>query len=286
MNRFLQALIAISGVVISGLLGYQSLESGRRQQEATMIAIISDQISNLAQSCQRSETSVGLAAMAIEGLQPSTQATYKELLAQAIDGCAAQTEDVAAAPAPAAPAPAPAQQQQQQQAQVALPRALERNTWANNAPVAGAAPPPPPQAQMQIEQRAEIVQRNLELKSQEIGSKMAPSKEISRRWFAVLASYKVGEEEKFVVEDVARFTKMLKESGATTLKLGVYRTKLSNHYAIVLTPADGDADRTSARALAGRARELGLSPDSFVQEDRDWVPCTAVATIEQVQSCK
>jgi hypothetical protein len=286
MNRFLQALIAISGVVISGLLGYQSLESGRRQQEATMIAIISDQISNLAQSCQRSETSVGLAAMAIEGLQPSAQATYKELLAQAIDGCAAQTEDVAAAPAPAAPAPAPAQQQQQQQqAQVALPRALERNTWANNAPVAGAAPPPP-QAQMQIEQRAEIVQRNLELKSQEIGSKMAPSKEIARRWFAVLASYKVGEEEKFVVEDVARFNKMLKEGGSTSLKVGVYRTKLSNHYAIVLTPADGDADRTSARTLAGRARELGLSPDSFVQEDRDWVPCTAVATIEQVQSCK
>ena len=139
---------------------------------------------------------------------------------------------------------------------------------------------------MQIEQRAEIVQRNLELKSQEIGSKMAPSKEIARRWFAVLASYKVGEEEKFVVEDVARFNKMLKEGGSTSLKVGVYRTKLSNHYAIVLTPADGDADRTSARTLAGRARELGLSPDSFVQEDRDWTACQAVATVEQVQSCK
>lgn len=284
MNRFLQALIAISGVAISGLLGYQSLESDRRQEEATLVSLISAQLNTLAVSCNA--TSIDLAAFAISELPPSKGEQFQELLDRAVDECgprleaaADQAETAAPAPGAAAPAPTPNVVPNGPIAQVA-PRITDQIVQA--APAPGLAQSRV-QAQIVAPEIAQTSVRNLELKSRELTRKIAVAPDSERKWYAVLASYKVGTEEKYVVEDVAQFTTRLKQAGATNLKLEVYRTSVSDLYVIVLSSPDGGRDE--ARALVARAREMGLAADAFVQEDRNWTLCPGTGSVSDLASC-
>jgi len=47
----------------------------------------------------------------------------------------------------------------------------------------------------------------------------------------------------------------------------IYRTKISDNYAIVL---GGQMRRSDAVSLASAARQKGLAPDAFAQQDRSW----------------
>jgi len=281
MNRFLQALIAISGLAISGLLVFQSLESDRRQEEATLVSLISAQLNTLAVSCN--STSIDLAAFAISELPEGKSVKFQELLDRAVDECGPRLE--AAADHAEASAPAVA---------------TSPNVVPNAPPMAQSAPritekvvtmtPQDPvilqqrqQAQVVAPEIAQTSVRNLELKSRELSRKIAVAPEAERKWYAVLASYKVGTEEKYVVEDVAKFTARLKQVGAANLKLEVYRTSVSDLYVIVLSPPDGGRDE--ARALVARAREMGLAADAFVQEDRNWTLCPGTGSISDVATC-
>lgn len=292
MNRFLQALIAISGVVISGLLGYQSLESGRRQQEATMIAVIADQIATLAQTCNLKGTSLSLNAKLIETLSEPSRTTYSELNQQAIDDCTLErTPSTGAAGA----AIVQQQQQQQQQAQPQQPQQQAQNAppldivrprvSPRSIDVAPAPAPAPAQEQVQqVQQQMANARGNFVLRGKEIeiGGKAAKGGG-DGPWYAVLSSYVDGEE-KYVADDVAKFSKRIADlAGAPAFKLEVYRTKISRTYAVVLRPEDGR--REGARDLAAKARELGLASDAFVQEDRGWILCGAATSAEQVKAC-
>lgn len=284
MNRFLQALIAISGLAISGLLGYQSLESDRRQEEATLVSLISAQLNTLAVSCN--STSIDLAAFAISELPDGKSVKFQELLDRAVDECGPRLE----AAADQAEANAPGQAT----SPTAVPNVPPMAQTAPAITDRGVALSPsrePPQVLAQSRVQAQVIApeiaqtsvRNLELKSRELSRKIAVVPEADRKWYAVLASYKVGTEEKYVVEDVAKFAARLKQAGVTNITPEVYRTSVSDLYVVVLASPDGGRDE--ARALVARAREMGLSVDAFVQEDRNWTQCAGTGSVSEVAAC-
>lgn len=286
MNRFLQALIAISGLAISGLLGFQSLESDRRQEEATLVSLISAQLNTLAVSCN--STSIDLAAFAISELPDGKSVKFQELLDRAVDECGPRLE----AAADQAEANAPVQATSPTAVPNLPPMAQTAPTMTDQA-IAQAPSPSraPPQVLSQSRVQAQVIApeiaqtsvRNLELKSRELSRKIAIAPDSERKWFAVLASYKVGTEEKYVVEDVAKFTARLKQAGVTNITPEVYRTSVSDLYVVVLASPDGGRDE--ARALVARAREMGLAADAFVQEDRNWTQCTGTGSVSEVAAC-
>ena len=89
-------------------------------------------------------------------------------------------------------------------------------------------------------------------------------------YFAILASYKVGSEESYARDRSALIKSQINAKGLD-VDFRIYRTQQSNHYALVFASKDGS--QRSARDLMVVARENGISPDSFVQRDRNWVEC-------------
>lgn len=285
MNRFLQALIAISGLAISGLLGFQSLESDRRQEEATLVSLISAQLNTLAVSCN--STSIDLAAFAISELPDGKSVKFQELLDRAVDECGPRMEAAADQAEAGGPAPTTAPSTTVVPNMPPIAQTAPAITDQAIAPAPSRAPQVLAQSRVQAQVIApEIAQtsvRNLELKSRELSRKIAIAPDAERKWYAVLASYKVGTEEKYVAEDVAKFTARLKQAGVTDLKPEVYRTSVSDLYVVVLSSPDGGRDE--ARTLVARAREMGLSADAFVQEDRNWTLCPATGSVSEVATC-
>lgn len=113
----------------------------------------------------------------------------------------------------------------------------------------------------------------------------APSKSYKggRTWHAVLASYRVGGEESYAVERFEKLKRQIAKSGASA-DLKLYRTSISNHYAVALTPRDGSAE--AARALVARARTEGWSTDAFAQSENTWISCSdPVGSQAALKSC-
>lgn len=91
-------------------------------------------------------------------------------------------------------------------------------------------------------------------------------------YYAVLASYKVGKEEKYARDRTALIESQIVAKGLD-VDFRIYRTQQSNHYALVFASSHGS--QRAARDLMVLARENGISPDSFVERDRNWAACPA-----------
>lgn len=86
-----------------------------------------------------------------------------------------------------------------------------------------------------------------------------------RSYFTVLASFPT--DDLITVRDDAR--KLLSHASLIGLNhnISIYRTKISNNYAVVI---GGQLDEASARSLAAKARTSGLAKDSFHQINKEW----------------
>ena len=85
------------------------------------------------------------------------------------------------------------------------------------------------------------------------------------QWYAVLAS--------LPANDLSRARSVASEMLARAQHLGftqdikVYKTKISNNYAVVI---GGQMARSDAYSLAADARDKSLATDAFAQQDRSW----------------
>jgi len=87
------------------------------------------------------------------------------------------------------------------------------------------------------------------------------------KWFAVLASLSANDLP--AAKQVAN--QKLKQAQAVVpdASVQIYKTKLSNNYAIVL---GGPVEKRKALDLASLARSSSVAKDAFAQQDREWTP--------------
>lgn len=92
------------------------------------------------------------------------------------------------------------------------------------------------------------------------------------RYFAVLGSYPATQEGLLTAKkDKDKLVIALsKEKDSLNYRLFIYKTKISNNYAIVLNAAT--EDRAMANNWVAHAKRLGLANDAFTQQDRGWTP--------------
>ena len=87
----------------------------------------------------------------------------------------------------------------------------------------------------------------------------------SALWYAVLASLPGNDLN--AARRIANKKSQMAGSGGFGQPVQIYRTKISDNYAIVL---GGQMRRSDAVSLASAARQKGLAPDAFAQQDRSW----------------
>jgi hypothetical protein len=296
MNRFFQALIALSGLLITGLLGYQTATNTERQTELAqaqsryaLVALFSEQIDAAFSRCDLDPLLIATDA-ANELTEEHGLPQYLDYLAAArskLDEETGVCGDLSSEPADqwAENEPTPPPPGRAGASTTSTPPAppIQR-------PDPSASPPPAPSEpapqQQQVQLEVNPV-RNLELRQQEGLMKQAPMEQASGRatqkWYAVLASYKAGLEEGYLPEDLGRMREALAKNGVGDATLEVFRTSVSDYYVIVLS-SDG-RDREAARNLAAAARSLGLSKEAFVQDDRNWTRCDQPDTVAGLGAC-
>jgi hypothetical protein len=258
MNRLLQALIALSGLAITGLLTWQGLENDRAQTRLALLALFSEQVGVAMNTC--SPTTLVMATDAANELARVEKGgeKYKDYLAQVtseIEECS-RTRG------------------QTQQAQSGRRDGVDQ-------PSSGGAIPPE-QQEMAVQTSPAVVSQNVKLRQEE--GETAPGAAAptpNQRWYTVVASYRPGEEQIAAehVQEVLRQSRTMQPP----VRVEVYRTRLSGLYAIVLT-GEG-ATRESARDLVGLARRNGWARDAFVQNDRNWVSCGTGDSAEALRRC-
>jgi hypothetical protein len=272
-------LIALSGLAITGLLTWQGVENDKRQTRLALLALFSDQVNFAIQTCDpdplyvASDALSQMLATGGDAGQMDQNTRYQDYFSQVtarIDKCRSVEEAVAAGQAtPQQEAQAEGEQRSTMATREwRLSPRMERGTGDTTL----AAPTIAPLAEKRV-----TVAQNLDLRLQEgiISSRLGAGV----RFYAVLASYKVGEE-KVAAEHVVEYMRMM---SGENVRLEVFRTQRSNYYAIVLTPENFDRDK--ARELTSLARKRGWSPDSFIQGGSDWVQCTDPTTAEGLAKC-
>jgi hypothetical protein len=258
MNRLLQALIALSGLAITGLLTWQGLENDRAQTRLALLALFSEQVGVEMTTC--SPTTLVMAADAANELAVREKGgeKYKDYLAQVtseVEQCTTTKGGTQQA-----------QSGQQQQAEAGQPTP------------GGSGPTPVRDSMMRA--ASEVVSQNVILRQEEAAPDAAAAP-ANQRWYTVLASYRPGQEEDAVrqLQDVQRRAQGIQPP----VRVEVYRTRISGLYAIVLT-GEG-ATRESARDLVGLARRNGWARDAFVQSDRNWVSCGTPDSAAALSRC-
>ena len=103
---------------------------------------------------------------------------------------------------------------------------------------------------------------------------------------ALLASYRVGAEEEFAVYQVAKLERQLANlTTGADYAIRVYKTRNSNHYAVVLEEVGVTRDAEQALALVNFARENGLADDAFAQDENSWTLCNDASTEAGLRAC-
>ncbi|MEM7765987.1 MAG: hypothetical protein AAF253_00695 [Pseudomonadota bacterium] len=105
-----------------------------------------------------------------------------------------------------------------------------------------------------------------------------------RRYHAVLASYDVDADEKVVLDRVDLLRRQIEKSGARQLSARVYRTQISNHYAVVVEQ-EGQSSSKIASSLVERAKTQGWAYDAFMQAENTWTACGTPETVAAVRAC-
>jgi hypothetical protein len=274
MNRFLQALIALSGLTITGLLGWQSWQTQEKQAQQDLASLFMQQVSVAFSTCD--ELLFGLAMNNAQELSDRYgDDRYIEYAQAAAETNLASCK--AKAVAIATPAPTPGDVATQPAPPVAGPPP----SVVDSAPVQAQPPTPAQQKEIQLQKQIAVAPvRNLDLRLKERMQTRDAAVLAREEWFAVLASYKVGAEEKVLVD---HFAKLQKETGDyTKAELRVYRTQ-SDLYTIVLAP--NPPTQAAAKDLSALARKAGWARDSFWQPDKDWARCPDVNSAESVARC-
>ncbi|MFT3723691.1 MAG: hypothetical protein QM773_08910 [Hyphomonadaceae bacterium] len=275
MNRFFQAIIALSGLAITMLLGLQSIdaqnratENERLQARYAFMELFSEQTALALQGCKAAPlVFLRIAHSNLPGKVAEDRNFKDEIEAQLktvedeVDIC---SQSEALPPPVQQPGPPP-------------------------QPGPGAPTPPPVQ---QAAPEVATTSNNTYLRAKETitkgpassDDKSAPGPAVATRWYAVLASYQPGAEDKYALHDYANFEKAIAAYGDVPGKLEVYRTSISNHYAIVLTPTGGD--KGGALKLAALARNQKWAADAFVQDDRNWTKCPNPGTPDGLAACQ
>jgi hypothetical protein len=86
------------------------------------------------------------------------------------------------------------------------------------------------------------------------------------QWFAVLAS--LPSTELLGAKRIANEKQLLAISNGMKLTVQVFRTKISDNYAVVY---GGVAEKNVAIEHSSMAKKIGIAKDSFVQQNREWV---------------
>jgi hypothetical protein len=92
-------------------------------------------------------------------------------------------------------------------------------------------------------------------------------------WYSVLASIDGNDIE--TAKRVAKEKLELSKSVGIEAPIEIYKTKLSNNYAVVI---GGPVTQTQAASLASKSRTEGLADDAFAQKDRSWAFVEKVTT--------
>lgn len=97
-----------------------------------------------------------------------------------------------------------------------------------------------------------------------------PLPEKNPSWFTVIGSFDTYNLDK-AEQKAAELSETIKKATGDSLKVSIYKTKFSSHYAIVVGKAQS---KELADQLAYKARKLGWAKDAYSQIDRDWKQIT------------
>lgn len=267
MSRFLQIVLALVGLLISGVLGLASQRSEALQTKNALLGLFGDSIAVARTTCDLDMTFVAEDALArlrqLEedrfSVTPAERVADLESIAKYQDNLDAirstigsatckggtastvvATTDTTSTGASAGPTAAPVQEQIMPSASASRLAIVRSNNVALRSALAQAAPA------------------------------------TSNKFYVVLAAYAVGDDGTYGSSGAAAHYAQLQGPVASAgVPLSVYRTSISNHFAIVLGGPDG-LTRDQARDLQGQARSQGWAADAFVQEEQNWTRCETV----------
>lgn len=102
-----------------------------------------------------------------------------------------------------------------------------------------------------------------------------PSSAAQSGWLTVLGTFGIAQlaEARNRARDLKQLMRTSGESPGGVPPVRIYRTQISNSYAVTL---GGASDRAAAIRQATRVRELGWVPDAFAQADRGWAVVDSV----------
>lgn len=272
MNRFLQSVIALSGLFITGLLGWLTIdtqnraaESERAQAQLAFLQMYTSLTTAAIKDCDA--TLLPFVQNAIDILPARTDEERRERLKydlyyqrtlNAVEACTLQklaehSDQGEGRTGGAAPGVTRVVQNVALQASESIP-------ITDNWPRTGSR-----------EQAASAYRDAV----QDAVSEGA--------WHAVLGSYVVGREESYAVADVQKLRQALPEAGDPALSIDVYRTKSATYYAVVLSSPS--KDRETANRLVATAQRLNWAGDAFATLDREWTRCAQPDTVEGLKAC-
>lgn len=276
MNRFLQTLLALSGLIISGLLGFQTLDSQKQQQEQEQISLFTQQLNFAMSQCDPSL--LMLPADIAERLEADLYRDYLTVVSDKLKECETGGA-VPVAPAPAAPIPTPMDRELAEAApqineQITAP-SIGRNPASTGS--SGAADSRTASPRMVARQLPQV-SRNIDLRMSEGLQRSAQS---GGEWHAVLASYRASTEADVAVKHFAELQKRVAGTEPVP-QLEVYRTSQSDHFAIIIVPG---ATRERANYWVERARKEGWARDAFAQDNRGWKKCEDPLSRNGLRGC-
>jgi hypothetical protein len=257
MSRLLQVVIAVVGLVLTFVLQQASNRNSEVQNAQGLVQLYTQEVASALQTCNlpmlqvAQDHAIELNRLRTIGVLPGNTdfEAHVVLVGDTMTSCVAAGGAQAGTP--------------------------ETTTMAAEAP----APAP-------IDSNLVAQSRNLELRGVErqMAQSSAPAAAdgASGRSYAVLASYPVSDDATYDAQTglAAHYNQLASAVASQNMHVEVYRTSISNHFAIVI-PADSEA---AANDIVSRARREGWSPDAFVQMERRWVRCQTPTT-EGLRAC-
>lgn len=263
MNRFLQVFIALLGLVITCLLGYANIQSDRLQTTNGLLAVYSESVSVARQTCDVGMLEV--AWTAVDRLEEEKE--NKEIVESLKDNIADIGVSIERCNAEKLGAAYAGSVQNPETPETSAPglddQASEIGTLSDNVAL-----------RVELSKQADPEDSD------------SASGDVEYKYFAVLASYDTTAR---TTKDPVRgiiphFLSLLEEVSGYDVE--IYKTRISNHYAIVASPegASGTTD-AQAREIARVARRNGWASDAFMQENRNWIRCGAPRTVAELLDC-
>ncbi len=269
MSRLLQVVLAIVGLVLTVVLQQASNRQSQVQNAQGLVQLYTQEVAAALQTCNlpmlqvAQNTATELNDLRALGILKSKTDFERHVIdvGETIQACAARDAAV-------------------------------QSVATAMTPTDGAAPAPPSTEDAPVAAELMAQSRNLELRGAELRSSQASVSDnlsrgapetAGRRIFAVLASYAVSTAATYDerLGAAAHYNQLATAARAAGLEVQVYRTRISNHFAIVVPAASEQA----ARDVVTQARTGGWASDAFVQAERNWVQCSEPSTPQGLRAC-